>query len=494
MIKIVKCFVSIVLLGMFAAQAYGAELFYDSKSWIVNVAGDADVLTDNGLKSKVNVVRINVPQLLNQVPTPEVCLDIENNLNRIGIGKQMIDALTGGGMDDTLLRRLALNNAQLKDKELGAATMRSESGDDLANILADDYLPILMYNYIVLSYTTEKRDSKGNVETYEGRPIYLTYYAIYHVDVDSEQAFDIVSSLTDQSRYNALSYPVSLCSYGLVTGDFEKEIAKEVPALAVRGVLLRRHPARISIGANAGLHKGDLVSIYSQRVNSNGEPYSKRISRARVCGLWDDEAQVNFEANTAGNRKNGDVVVRTPDSHYRVGLMATYMPHVWGGQLLFDSKAGFHRSGLIEHILLNLGFSMTDKPGTSFLRAGDPYNKYKAPMFFNVGLGYGVGKTFLGFFDFTPFFLVQYEGALMTNSKILDSGTDTESSMIVGSAIRVPIGLRFSFNIGYPLKFAVEAGYSLNFGIGDDYKLVKQSCEYLNAKRKGAFVNVGLIF
>ena len=483
-----------LLASLAVLPAQAAKPFYDSKSWIVNVAGDPSFLISNGFESKVNPVALQVPHLLNQEPTAEVCREIAADLTERGIGKEMIDALTGNGMNDAVLRRLALANAQRQDVELGTSTMRFESGDALDNLLADDYLPILMHNYIVLTYTQTKTDSKGKVS-------YKYYYAIFHVDINAEEAFDIVSSISDPSRYSRLKYPVSVCAFGEASTPekTEKKIAKSVPGLAVRGVLLKRNPARISIGKNAGLKKGDLVSIYSQRVDKNGNNYSKRISRARVCGVWDNEAQVNFEANTAGNRKNGDVVVRTPDSKSRVGLMATYTPHVWGGQILLDTKSGFARSGIVHHFLMDFGFSMTDKPGTKFIRLDDLSHEYKAPMFFNFGMGYGLSKTFVGFFDFMPFFLVQYELAPMIDFDSLkdslgENPSDDGGKMPLGSAVRIPLGLRFSFNMGYPVRLALEAGYAFNFGIGDDYKIVKQACDYLGAKRNGAFINLGLTF
>lgn len=492
--RLTKLLLTLLALTLAVPLARADKPFYDSKSWIVNVAGDAQFLIDNGFESKVNPVALQVPHLLKQEPTAALCREIAADLTNSGMGKKMIDALTGNGKNDAVLRRLALANAQRQDVELGTSTLRFESGDALDNLLADDYLPILMHNYIVLTYTKTLTDKNHKVS-------YKYYYAIFHVDINAEEAFDIVSSISDPSRYSSLRYPVSVCAFGEASTPekTEKKIAKSVPGLAVRGVLLKRNPARISIGKNAGLKKGDLVSIYSQRMDKDGNNYSKRISRARVCGVWDNEAQVNFEANTAGNRKNGDVVVRTPDSKFRVGLMATYTPHVWGGQILLDTKSGFARSGIVHHFLMDFGFSMTDKPGTKFIRLDDLSHEYKAPMFFNFGMGYGLSKTFVGFFDVMPFFLVQYEmGAMIDFDSLKDSlgenTSDDGDKMPLGSAVRIPLGLRFSFNMGYPVRLALEVGYAFNFGIGDDYKIVKQACDYLGAKRNGAFINLGLTF
>ncbi len=489
----------VLLMGLAAAPVRAEKPFYDSKSWVVNVAGDPDFLIENGFQSKVNPIKnLNVPYSLPDNFTKENCEKLAAEMTKGGMGRKFIDALTQDGKSEEYLQKLALWNANKQDLEFAGEHLRGEGEEGMKTLIKDDFEPILQQNYIVLARTVQLKDKDGRLKvTKEGKPIMATQYAIYHVEVTKEEAFDIMMKI-DQPEYYLMKFPVKYCYSGYLDEDkTEAEIAKNVPGLAVRGVLLRRNPARISLGDNAGIQKGDLVSIYSQRVDKNGNPYSKRISRARVCGVWDNDAQINFEAGTAGNRKNGDVVVRTPDSKYRFGVLATYSPHVWGGEFIMDGKVGFTRSGIIHHILADIAFSMTDHPGNKYyVLDSEHYGyEYRSPMFINAGIGYGIGKTFLGFMDVMPFFLVQYEAGMMmdvTSEKSLNSNDD--GGLILGSTVRVPIGLRLSFNIGYPLKLAVEAGYAPRFGFGDDYKIVKQTCELMKAKRDGVFVNLGLIF
>lgn len=476
-------------LGLFTLlQAQAAKPFYDNKSWIVNVAGDYGFLREIGFESKVNGLNIHIPQLLGNSIHRIDCEHIASQLTREGYGNMIINKLTGDGQNDALLRQLALENANKQDWELGSENIRAVNAEGLKTLLQDDYEPILLHNYIVLTHKVTSYTGNGNVK-----------YAIFKVEVTKEQAFDIVANIGNRSAYSQLPiFPVKF----LYAGEYKEnktmaEIAKNVPGLAVRGVLLRRHPARISMGKNQGLKKGDLVSIYSQRMNKRGEEYSKRISRARVCGVWNEEAQVNFEAGTAGNRKNGDIVVRTPDNKNRFGLMATWMPNVWGGQLLWDHKTGFARSGIIHHTLIDLGFNMTTHPGDKFLVIDEKHDnhQYKAPVFLNFGVGYGIGKTFLGFMDVMPFFIAQYEAGLMVDTHSFDEDApDDIKGIIWGSSVRVPVGLRFSFNIGYPVKIVLEAGYAPCFGFGNDYKIVKATNKLLDLKRDGIFLNAGFIF
>ncbi|MDE5842490.1 MAG: hypothetical protein K2H35_01990 [Muribaculaceae bacterium] len=501
--------VTLIVAAMGFMPVWAARTFYDSKSWIVNVAGDYQFLQQLGLESKVNGLNIPVPVQLGGKATKLECLSIETKLNEMKFGNTVINAITANGTSDAYLRQLALANANRNDIELGAENMRSENSSGLMTLLQDDYEPILMHNYIALFNRVEMRDSKGVImRDRDGNIRYKCNYAIYKVEVSKEEAFDIVSNIS-QAAYSQLpKFRVKLMDFGSYELSSPEKavnrISKNVPGLALRGTIIRRNPARISIGEDKGIKKGDLVSTYSQRMDKKGNMYSKRISRARVCGVWENEAQVNFEAGTAGNRKNGDIVVRTPDSHFRTGLIGTWMPHVWGGELMFDLKSGFTRAGIIHHILADLSFSMTDHPGDKFrlLYGYNPDHDFLAPMFMNVGMGYGISKTFVGYFDIMPFFLIQYEMGLMVNTSkdAYDIGNGYDSTVsgaekaVLGSSIRIPVGVRFSFNIAYPFKLVVEAGYAPCFGFGDDYKIIKATNKYIGAKRDGIFINAGFMF
>ena len=481
--RIAVCALLIAVAVPFAsAKKQKIAKLYDSKSWIVPVVSDRFDLIENAeLGSKMYPIEYNVPNA------------DESQLNAMNFGNTIVNILTKNGTSEELLRKIALKNMQKQDEEFASETMRVGSGDNVANVVAEDYLPILTHCYFIVNTPFTYTYTDPKTKRKEERTGYRSH--LYRVVISNDEAFDIMSCIGDPQRYAALpKFKVehAFSSTGLASED-SKKLTEQVPDLALRGVITRRHPAQISIGENAGLKKGDLVSVFSQRMDKNGNMYSKRISRARVGKTWDDHAQVNFEAAMAGNRKNGDVVVRTPDNHLRASLLATYSPHVWGGELLLDSKTGFTRSGIIHHFLFDLGFNMTDHPGAKFIVLDQPDYEFKAPMWWNVGMGYGISKTFLGFMDFMPYFLVQYEGGFMIDTgSLLDENNKAKNPY--GSFVRVPIGLRFSFNIGYPLRLAIEGGYALNYGIGGKHKVITQTCDLMGAKRKGFFLNLGLIF
>lgn len=488
-----------IFTGIFSASA--EKVFYDSKSWTVNVFGDYKYLSDQECGAKMDCFSLSVPSYVapqevnyNKAFNEDFCESIAKTLTRDGYGKKVLDILTNYGTSEATLRKLALKNAQIADKELGMASRAAETRS-LNEILEEDCYPILMHNYIVVNVTTVGKHKQvnqyGDEVTVFGT---YTHPVIFRVDIDRKFAEEIMHHLG--SDYYKIPSPKIVY---VTSKMYYNDIIKEAPDFAIRGVLLRRNPARISIGENADIKKGDLVSIYSQRINKNGEQYSKRISRARVCGVWDDEAQINFEANTAGNRKNGDIVVKTPDSKSRWGIAATWMPHTWGGEVRYDYKAGFTKSGIIHHLLIDLGASVSEHPGDTFLVPYDPsrpsintLSEYDAPIFANFGIGYGIGKTFLGFIDVMPFVVVQYDMGLMFEAKASNSDT---SKPLVGSAVRAPIGLRVSCNVGYPVRFFVEAGMAPRFEIKtNDQKIITEAMNYQNMKRDGIFLNLGFMF
>lgn len=480
--------------------------FYDSKSMIVNVTGSGALLFNYcGFESKLNFVNVPIPYGFPQKLDKKECQRLAADMTLSGVGRRYINALTDNGRDDYKLRRMALVNANRRDEEYASEHVRGIDDEQIQNLLAEDYEPVLRNNYIVLAREIPQKDGKMKYE-----------YAIFWVEVTEQQSYDIAMSLGTGAMPDD-NYPVKFLCSG--TYDPKKpwktrnQISKNAPGLAVRGVITRRNPGCISIGEDVGLRKGDLVSVYSQRMDKNGKKYSKRISRARVCGLWKNEAQINFEDRMAGNRKNGDVVVITPDNLHRWGLAAQYTPHVFGGEIRFDQKVGFARSGLISHLLFNIGGGVTDKPDAKFCVVDDKHDDYvyNAPFFINGGIGYGLSKTFFGSFDVMPFVVAQYEAGIMTDfdgvvndfNKFTNTGNgSTEGaaqlpsmhSLLWGHSLRLPLGVRCSLNIGYPVRIYLEAGYAFRFGLGRNAKFVESSCDYLGAKRGGVFASLGFSF
>lgn len=474
----------LIICNLVSPAKENKKVFYDSKSWIVNMAGDPYFFINNGFESKINPIKVNVSNPCYVLDTHSGT-KIAEFMTKNGYGKKFIDALTNNGTSDEILKKCALKNSQIQDVEFGTSTViGGESETELQQFLMDQYEPILMHNYYC--FTRESIHTSGDIT------ITFTDFFLFKVKITKEEAFDIVASIGDPEKYDKLEFPIEFVTSGMPL-NLEKFIEKEVPDLVLRGVLLRRHPSQISLGSKHGLKAGDLISIYSQKTDKNGNPYSQRISQARVSKVWDEISQINFEANTKGNRKNGDIAVKTPDKKLRGGIKLTWMPHNFGASIFSDLKVGFARSGVIQHLMMDFGFSLYENMSKRFVNSKLPKITYSAPFFFNFSFGYGISKTMIGFIDVMPFFLGQFEiGAMDSNQK-----KDTEDNDISGVFLRAPLGLRVSINLKYPTRLFVEGGWSFGLPLNKKsrgYQDLKWAMDYLSIKRDGLFVNLGLIF
>ena len=90
-----------------------------------------------------------------------------------------------------------------------------------------------------------------------------------------------------------------------------RKIATEVPAFAIRGQVISRHPFRMNIGYVNGIDDRDKVVIYRTK-EKNGELYSSRVSTARACNVMDSIANLYTFAGGQASYKRGDIAVYHP--------------------------------------------------------------------------------------------------------------------------------------------------------------------------------------
>lgn len=487
-----KIVLSLLIVCFAAGSEVCAKTFYDSKSWIVPVGGQTDNLMLCGLSSKVYPIKVNQVEsvfTITSKPDKRWGEDLAARMTAEKYGNKIVNTLTGSGHDEYLLRKLANMNVQRQDIEFGNSTQMAENGEEsVRNLIEEDYLPILTNCYYIIDINVTGEEKSAKI------PFSSKYFAIFRVKINNDEAFDIMSCIGDPERYNNLSFPMELCYIGEYKGleETAEVISKEVPGLALRGVITQRNPAKISIGSDMNIHQGDLVSIYSQRMTKKGELYSKRISRARVSYVSPNNSQINFENRLSGNRKNGDVAVYTPDRLTRLGVKVNYTKGIWGGDIFGDSKVGFTRSGLIHHLIYYGGASITEHPKYTFCvidKDSPAYLcSYKAPIFINVGIGYGISKTLLGFIDGMLSIKGEYEHAIMG-----DDGNADDAPMMHCNAIRVPASFRLSINVAYPLRFFVEGGYIYRQGLLRT-RILEESLKLMDARNDGLFFSVGVIF
>lgn len=482
--------------------------FYSAKSMIIGVAGDYEMLENAGLQEKIfeNPVEIKTtisePADIKNGYTDEEEALVVDQLNNEGVGLKILqylytDPKTGEFPHFNRLGERSFRNTQKADRELFG---QSFMGVD--NLSREDEIPLLENNYIVLTNPTPTG----------------TYYMVFKVAMDKETAFDMnkvfeaygyqgeKNSAKAQEVFNSLNVPILFVTSGKFTGtgateessaELRKELAKNAPAFAVRGQIIGRHPMRANFGLNEGAKVGDKVEIYRQMQDKKtGEYVSKRISTAKI-GAADSTMVYLFPvAGNKGSRANGDLAVVVPDKNQSLFFDAVWSPHVWGFDVTYTYQAFVTKYGITGQALGNLGIAFTDHPGETFETTSR--EQFKSPIFGHIGLGFGVSYTVAGLVEFMPYALVQAEVGYMLNKETLSLSSSEKVKDITGVSVRVPVGLRVNFNLGYKFQISIGGGWAYNHGIKDDkdfyksYHPVQQACDILGAKRQGVFINAGL--
>ena len=425
--------------------------FYDSKSQLLGISGSYDSLCARGYTQKIfnNPIEMNV-----ELPTPEKkkkgftdaqVAEIQKQLERQGVAKKVLDYLfldKEGNFSDSLLNKRALQNARFTDLEnANIAAVKAES------VLRDDWNPLLYNNYIYL----EKQ-----VEDY-------TDYIIFKVDI-TDDVIDQVRGCwkqNDMASYNDIQVGLVYLYTGAEKTEnhvkFQRKLSENVAPFAIRGQLTGRNPATARIGTNDGVKIGDMVTLYRQAVDKNGNMVSNRISRARVNSVDDTDCQMFFIGGTKGSYKDGDMVVLTPDKKMGVGIYANYsLGRFFGVSATWDwilhvTKAGFSGRMLVQ---AKGDFGNYSKELKEFLKEGvkSEGHSVNPPFFLNVGAGYGLAWTLLGRFEIMPYAMAQFEYARFQGKENYTSWQ--------AYGLRIPAGVRFDINIAYPLKLSFGAEYA----------------------------------
>lgn len=430
-----------------ASAADKKKQFYDSKSQIIGVNQSGyDILCSRGFERKLfnNPVEVNV-----SLPTPEKkkkgfseeqIENIASQLQAQNVGKKVLDALCldqNGNPTDSILAYRAMYNVRYTDIERAEASL-----NDTESLLKDDWEPILANNYIYLECLVED----------------FMNYIVFKVDLPGFE--DIKVRYEDMNAYNNLPVGLTFVSTGAEKIDedhiakFHRKLSESTAPFAIRGQLTGRNPATARMGSNDGLKVGDMVTLFRQSMDDNGNMVSNRISRARVNSVDDNDCQMFFIGGTKGSYKDGDMVVLTPDNGMGLGVYANYSTgKFFGVSLMWDKILHVTKAGFSGRVLARakLDFADYDK---------DLWDKtdYNGPFIVGIDAGYGLAWTLLGRFELMPYAMIGAEYIRSTASK--DYYYDIQAAGIRGTA-----GARFDLNIAYPFKLSVGAEYGYVYGL-----------------------------
>lgn len=450
-----KYILAILMTGLLTVHVSAKKKpFYDSKSNIVCITGDYDLLAYG---NKYRKVEVEIPASYSSYTGKQLC----KMLNDGNYGKKILDYLfcyNGKSLSEERLKGLALQNVLKSDDE--RASIGVISKDD---ILKEDYLPILENNYIFLV------SKGGNKKRWNA----------FKVNINKDVLDQVFNCWTDMKKYNQIKVPVSFVASdkAKTTTDLnthkdelknktKRNISKKVEALAIRGQVIGRSPFLTNIGHINGLKSCDQVAIYRTK-EKGGKMYSSKVSTTRACNVNDSTANLYTFAGGQASYKKGDVAVYQPSSNTSLSITGGYMAHSYDVSLTFDKRLGLSKTGISQYLILKAGVGMYEN--SKRLYATNTGDVVKSPIIMNFGLGYGVGFEFAHCIEFVPYVMAQWEGHYFANkyespnadynNGVKDYHLSGYGKDVFSNAVRVPVGAKFNVNIFYPLQLVVGAEY-----------------------------------
>lgn len=478
--------------------------FYDSKSNIVGITGDYELLQYTDKFYSLGIT----PDCPAGMSPKELC----KHWNEENLGKKILDVLfdyNGTSLSEEKLKDLALQNVLKADDERASIGVIGKE-----NILKEDYLPILENQYIFINQSIKTRIGKGD----------KARWSAYKININKEVLDQVFNSWNDMEKYNQITVSISYIASGVgnngtnywdsnhnpnqpvkqhLKNKTRRKIAYEVPAFAIRGQVISRHPFQMNIGTAAGIKNRDRVVIYRAK-QKNGQMVSSRVCTTHACSVKDSTANLYTFAGGQASYKKGDVAVYQPSKNSSWTISANYMEHSYNLNFTYDHRTKLSPAGISQYFILMLGVGGYEKSEKRLYATNNGSIVY-SPVIANFGMGYGVGYEFAHCMEIEPYALAQWEGMFFIKKKSSPNKDNYNASYASGAtsnSIRFPLGARLNLNIMYPLQLVVGAEYIFNIKIPvakDTEKRVhndpeKFFFEPLGYKRDGLNIYAGLRF
>lgn len=465
-----KIFLAAVLAGVAAMPMLAQEteperkVFYDSKSNIVGITGDYRLLEND---SHFYNVGVEMPGTDQYTDPKELC----SYWNQLNAGRNVLDWLfcfDRFSLSEDKLKGLAMQNVLKSDDERAAFGVV-----DKETILKEDYLPVLMNNYIFLNTTLK---SGGNTEGDKAR------WMVFKVNIDKDVLDQVFNCWNDMDKYKQIRVPITYVASGearnatnfwdtnrgqslpliqTLKKKTRRKIARKVEAFAIRGQVVSRHPFMINIGEKQEIRNRDRMVIYRAKQKKNGEMYSSRVSTTRACAVTDSTAHLYTFAGGQASYKKGDVAVYEISHNTSIAITGGYQDHSYNLNMTIDKRLHLTPGGVSTYFFGMIGGGIYEH--TDRLYATNTGALVNSPFLLNAGFGYGVGYEFAHCMEIEPYVMAQWEGAFFTKKEESSlSGSDDRvkySSSAISNSVRFPIGARFNINICYPVQLVLGAEY-----------------------------------
>lgn len=409
--------------------------------------------------------------------------EIVKHLNDENIGRTVLDRLfqrDSQGLYVNELYNQALQNTIIEELEVALHDASAEKKDVLKKEISRQ---LLKNNYIVIFQTVNK-ERRGKIKTKK-------YWQVFHVNIDDkiiEQAF---LNWQNPAVYDQIKVPVTFIAEGKVRDELIFDIAKKVPAFAIRGSVFNRTPFLARTIAQQGVKKKDRFYVYRLKENKDGRIHAKKVCTARVTEVTNEATRLFTISGRYASTKKGDIAVQRDRHKSSVSIMGQYSAGNdarYGGRLQYEYLLNFSRKGITRYFLADAGYNAYKKEMENIwwdLNA----EKQIQPRLNNAEfmLGYGIGINFLGRMELMPYLLAGYQFSFFSGSgnaptywnhdlEKWDSLTDDKSGTAIksGHAVIGYAGVKLNVNLWYPVQLTVGVDYNVTNSFSKKFKPVLQ--------------------
>ena len=422
----------------------------------------------------------------NDVSVPKIGKLTKNSIDSIGqillqhsVPKRVVDywiQYDGKLFKTDILEKRSVYNATdadvLQDRAAKVASLQTHGRELMKNSF------LLVAGPTVVTSSTDK---KGNV-TYSAKSTGF----VYHIDLNDEVLETIWQNWLDEEstpeqKMNYDNMVIGLESTATVSGAhgvgsppkeaihksltelFEK-LEKKVDKWQVVTSVYQLHPIGAKIGTKERLKNSDRYAIFRVVEDEDGELKYKRTGYVRATEIADNSFDATGESPCSNfyqisgrkNAKEGMFLKQSKDARISLSISGNFLDSYAVAN--FDVDYLIHTSqklGMMQYGGISVGFD-----------GGDNIYGDKA-TWLPIGLHYGVGLHLTRWFELQPNIGV---GADIYGSEetLLDSDNDDESFM-KKIAYFAHGGVKFGFQVWYPVQLFVRADYSAKFGEGEYY-------------------------
>lgn len=398
---------------------------------------------------------------------------IADKLNQEKVGKIVLDRLlkrdSHGHLDMNGLYEEALKNTTLQETEVAMQDFSAEAKDVLKKEIS---YQLMKNNYVIIVQTIHyvtKINKKNKTKK---------YWQVFHVNIDDRIIEQVLLNWNNPTLYDKIEVPISFVAEGKFPKNQDSEevmfdIAKKVPAFAIRGSVFSRHPFLTYTTSQQGVKKGDRFFIYRFKENKEGEIHSKKVCTARATDVTNDHTRLYSISGKYASTKKGDIAMLRDRHKSSLSLMGQYSAgndFRIGGRLSYDYLLHFSKKGIAQYLIVSLGYNRYKKEPERVWWNENNQTIQPALNNADLSLGYGIGFNVLGRIEIMPYALIGYQYSFITGSSNLqywDNELDdwtfigNGTSGILGySAMVCHAGARINVNIWYPLQFTLGADYN----------------------------------